>query len=100
MPEYNEAGNSLAYEEHIDSAEIKLIKIGQRGKTIVGRMLAGIELQDTSSAIGSSLESSREAYHDRFAFVLNDVAGPSNLVPTTEAEEHQLISRINWLLNI
>jgi 5-keto 4-deoxyuronate isomerase len=44
MPEYNEAGNSLAYEEHIDRAEIKFIKIGQRGKTIVGRMLTGIEL--------------------------------------------------------
>lgn len=56
MPGYNEAGNSLAYEEHIDSAEIEFIKIGQRGETIVGRMLAGIELQDTSSAIGSSQE--------------------------------------------
>jgi hypothetical protein len=50
--------------------------------------------------MASFQEGSRKAYHDRFAFVLNDVARPSNLVPTTEAEKHQLISRIDWLLNI
>lgn len=34
----------LADEEHVDSAEIKVVVERQRGKTIIGGMLAGVEL--------------------------------------------------------
>ena len=39
----------LGDEKHIYGAEIKVVVEGQRGKTIVGWMLAGIKLQDMVS---------------------------------------------------
>lgn len=37
-------------------------------------------------------------HHDRLALVLDDVTGPADLVAAAQAEEHQLIGRIDWLL--
>lgn len=39
---------SLAYEEYIDGAEIEFVKIRQCCKTIIGRMLASVELEEKS----------------------------------------------------
>ena len=37
--------NLLADEQHVYSAEVKIVKKRQRGKPVVGRVLAGVQLQ-------------------------------------------------------
>ena len=51
---------SLAYKEHIDCTEIKLIKIRQRSKTIIGGMLASVKLKRILSITAASSELSHE----------------------------------------
>ncbi|KAG7149066.1 hypothetical protein HYQ46_002027 [Verticillium longisporum] len=66
----------LADEEHINCAKVEVVEEGQRGKTVIGRMLTGIEL---------------------LSLVLDNVTGSADLVSTSEAEEHQFIRWINRL---
>ncbi len=40
----------------------------------------------------------REPYHDRLSLVLDDMARSADLIPPSQAEEHELIRRIDWLL--
>jgi hypothetical protein len=37
-------GYLLAYEQHVDGAEVKVIKVREASKPFVPRMLSGIEL--------------------------------------------------------
>lgn len=37
-------------------------------------------------------------YHDCFALILDNMAGPSNLITSAKTEEHELIRRIHGLL--
>lgn len=84
---YNGSSHSLAYEEHINGTKIEFVKIRQRSKTVVGRMLASVKLTRILSVTATSLDIA-QAYHHGFALILNDVTGSSNLVPTAKAEKH------------
>ena len=89
LPGCNGSSYSLAYEEHVHRAEVELIEVGQRRKAIVGRMLAGIKLEYLFSPYILDRQTTRTcAYHDCFAFILNDVTGPSDLIPAAKTEKH------------
>jgi hypothetical protein len=87
---------SLAYEEYIDGAEIEFVKVRQRCQAIIGRVLTGVELETKIINI-SLMTTTCKTDHDCFALVLDDMARPSHLVSTAEAEKHKLISRIDGL---
>jgi hypothetical protein len=55
-------------------------------------MLAGVKLQVFKRSVGIlTMGVVTMAYHDRLAFVLNDVTGSPDFIATTEAQKHQFI---------
>jgi hypothetical protein len=36
-------------------------------------------------------------HHDSFAFVLDDMTGPANFIPSSKTKEHEFISWVYWL---
>jgi hypothetical protein len=68
-------GRLLADEEHIDSAEVEIVKEGKSSEAIICRMLTSIELQNADKLV-YAVKSTRgsNSYHHSFSFVLDDVA--------------------------
>lgn len=68
----------LCDQKDVNRTQVKLVIERQSGQTIICRVYTSIQ-------------------HDRLALVLNDVTRSSNLISTAQAQEHQLIGRINRL---
>lgn len=92
----------LADKKHVYSAEVKVVKEGQGGQAVISRVLACIKLRrgiQVSESNGLSTGFRVLAtYHDCLSLVLDNMTGPANLVATAQAQEHQLIGGIDWLL--
>lgn len=72
-------GDLLADKKHVDGAQVEVVEEGQRREAVVGRMLAGVELQTKALAPGVSRTSPRpdrvpRTYHNGLPFVLDNVA--------------------------
>ena len=96
--------DSLAYEQHIDGAEIKVIVEGEGSEAVVGGVLSGVELQSRGQqregrgpGVGIAWRA-EEAHHDRLALVLYNVARAADFVAAAEAEEHELVGGVDGLL--
>lgn len=66
--------HSLADEQDIYGAQVEVVKEGQGGQSVIGRVLAGIELEGRLATVGRKC--AREgsiAYHDGLALVLYNV---------------------------
>lgn len=66
----------LADEKHIDCAEIEVVEEGEGSEAVIGRVLAGIEL-DTGHSCQTKPHQrvgAAATHHDCFPLVLDDVA--------------------------
>lgn len=87
--------HSLADQENVDSAEIELIKVRQSSKAVVGWVHTGIELSDISQQSVVNKGAAVKSYHDRFAFILENMTRSPHFVTTAQVQEHELIGRID-----
>lgn len=67
--------NLLADEEHVDGAEVEVVKEREGGQSVVGGVLAGVELALELAGVKEFGGSWRfeETHHDGFPLVLDDV---------------------------
>lgn len=72
------AENLLANKENVDSTEVKIIKEWECRETIISRMLARIKLVMGVNTVHRERPST--TYHDCFALILDDMAGPANFI--------------------
>jgi hypothetical protein len=88
-------GHVLGDEQNIDGAQVEVIEVRHRRHAFSASVHSSIELCNQSV---TKLRANSSTYHDCLAFVLQNMAGPTNLLAASQAREDELIRRIDWLV--